>query len=198
MKRIVVAALVSAAALAGCVQTGNTFDVKKVAELTPGVSTKQDAIAKLGQPVAVSAMPGGGELVQWRYAYGTGIGVSGGASTSIMFTDRGIMAGVMGMTTSGAAPDLPQLPQNDPHRIRLGIGGEVSSQPAGIRVRQITPGSVADSAGIRVGDTITVYGGKQITSNADMASVTNSIKRGDNITITVVRDGDTLPLEAKF
>ncbi|RZI98581.1 MAG: hypothetical protein EON90_12875 [Brevundimonas sp.] len=39
----------------------------EVQSLQPGVTTKEEAVALLGKPTARSAMPDGGELLQWMY-----------------------------------------------------------------------------------------------------------------------------------
>jgi outer membrane protein assembly factor BamE (lipoprotein component of BamABCDE complex) len=79
--------------LSGCLyqQHGNRFDTDAVARLTPGVSTKQDAIALLGQPTALSTSPDGSQILQWQYAYGTAIGVGGAAHAAIAFAPDGKM-----------------------------------------------------------------------------------------------------------
>lgn len=86
MKRLLIA-LTLALCLSGCVyqQQGNRFDMAKVDELQAGVSTSQDAIVKLGSPTAQSSYPDGSQLLQWRYVYGTAIGVGGGAGVAILF-----------------------------------------------------------------------------------------------------------------
>ena len=79
--------LVFALMLPACVyqQHGNSFDVAAINELQPGISTQQDAIEKLGKPMAVSTQADGSQLLQWQYVYGTAIGVGGGAHAAILF-----------------------------------------------------------------------------------------------------------------
>ena len=85
--RPIIVAILLAFSLSACVyqQHGTRFDVSAVNELQPGVSTKQDAIAKLGKPTAVSTTVDGSQLLQWQYVYGTAIGVGGGAHVAILF-----------------------------------------------------------------------------------------------------------------
>lgn len=73
--------------LTACVyqQHGNRFDAAAVRSLQPGVSTQDDAIAKLGKPRAVSNTADGGQLLQWQFVYGTAVGVGGGAHAAILF-----------------------------------------------------------------------------------------------------------------
>lgn len=73
--------------LAACVyqQHGNRFDAAVVRSLQPGITTEEDAIAKLGKPSAASRMADGGRLLQWQFVYGTAVGVGGGAHAAILF-----------------------------------------------------------------------------------------------------------------
>jgi hypothetical protein len=79
--------------LSACVyqQHGTRFDPNAINQLTPGVSTQQDAIAKLGKPMAVSTNADGSQLLQWQYVYGTALGTSGGAHAAILFGSDGKM-----------------------------------------------------------------------------------------------------------
>jgi hypothetical protein len=62
-----VAAIVAAALLAGCATQSAVpqIDPHRYTELTPGTSTKDEAIARLGTPQSISAMPAGASLLQW-------------------------------------------------------------------------------------------------------------------------------------
>jgi hypothetical protein len=86
MKGMLVLAL-AATLLTGCVyqQHGNRFDVDAAKALQPGISTEDDAVAKLGKPSAISNMANGSQLLQWQYVFGTAVGVGGGAHAAILF-----------------------------------------------------------------------------------------------------------------
>jgi outer membrane protein assembly factor BamE (lipoprotein component of BamABCDE complex) len=72
--------------VAGCAyQQGNRFDAHTVGQLQPGVSTEQDAIARLGAPAATSNNADGTQLLQWQYVYGTAAGAGGNAHAAILF-----------------------------------------------------------------------------------------------------------------
>lgn len=70
--------------LAACSTTGNKFDIAKVDQLQPGISTSADAIQLLGPPTSESSFQNGTRLLQWQYAQGTLIGGSG-AHVAILF-----------------------------------------------------------------------------------------------------------------
>lgn len=86
--------LLSISLIAGCATVGNKFDVKQVDSFQPGVTTKEDAIAKLGKPRAVSTRADGSQVVQWIYAQGTALGVGSGAHVAIIFDKEGKMVRV--------------------------------------------------------------------------------------------------------
>jgi hypothetical protein len=90
--------------LTACVymQHGNRFDPGAVQQLKPGTSTEQDATQKLGQPAAVSTYANGDRLLQWMYAYGTAIGIGGGAHVAILFGPDTRMIRVVQESATGA------------------------------------------------------------------------------------------------
>jgi hypothetical protein len=89
--KIVIVVLAVVLGLTACAQRGTRFDVDKVSELQPGISTDQDAIAKLGPPMAVSNAASGNKLLQWQYVYGTALATGGGAHVAILFGQDGKM-----------------------------------------------------------------------------------------------------------
>jgi hypothetical protein len=59
------AAIISAAlVLCACATQPSTL-LSRAGQLTPGVSTRDEAIALMGRPASESAAPGGGVLMQW-------------------------------------------------------------------------------------------------------------------------------------
>jgi len=60
---------------------------------------------------------------------------------------------------------------------------------AGVRVRSITQGSSADGA-LEVMDIITKWNGEDITGRSQLQSKLNRAKIGDNVTLTVWRNGN--------
>ena len=69
--------------------------------------------------------------------------------------------------------------------------------PEGAYVSQVVEDSAASKAGIEVGDIIISFDGKKIVQgNGGLAEVIAKKKVGDNVAITVWRDGKTLELKA--
>jgi hypothetical protein len=56
---------------AACITSGPHFTMAEAQSLRPGVTTRDEAIALLGGPNSISAMPGGSTLVQWLYLAAT-------------------------------------------------------------------------------------------------------------------------------
>jgi predicted metalloprotease with PDZ domain len=76
----------------------------------------------------------------------------------------------------------------------------VSANPApngGMVVQAVTPGSSAETAGVQPGDVLTSIGGVPVTSDQDWGAAFRTRyrgKAGQPLTITVQREGKTLPL----
>ena len=66
--------------------------------------------------------------------------------------------------------------------------------PEGAVVRQINDDSPAKEAGLEVNDIVTKIDGKEITSSTDMVAAIRKCKKGDKITVTVYRQGETKEL----
>lgn len=82
-----------AVTLAACVTVGKKFDIDKVDQLQPGISTTSDAIRLLGPTTSESSMQGNAKLLQWQYSQGTLAGGSG-AHVAILFDANGKMVRV--------------------------------------------------------------------------------------------------------
>lgn len=80
----------------------------------------------------------------------------------------------------------------------LGIAGvdvtndvaQTYSMPTGVYVAQVTAGSAAEVAGIRKGDIITGFDGKEITSMEELSLRLQYYKAGETVEVTLQRVGD--------
>lgn len=77
--------LLSVVLLTACTTVGNKFDMDKVHQLQPGMSTRQDAIALLGAPTRIINSSTGKTALEWRYAQGTALGTGSAAHATIVF-----------------------------------------------------------------------------------------------------------------
>jgi S1-C subfamily serine protease len=62
----------------------------------------------------------------------------------------------------------------------------------GAVVGQVAPGSPAEKAGILPGDVITAVDGKQIQGESDLAQILSMHKPGDQVKLTIVRNGASM------
>jgi putative serine protease PepD len=71
------------------------------------------------------------------------------------------------------------------------VGVLIESVPGGAKITKVVSGSPAQSAGLKVGDVITAFNGKTITSAGDITAAVSAAHSGDKATITVKRGGTT-------
>lgn len=70
--------------------------------------------------------------------------------------------------------------------------------PEGIDVREVTPYSNADKAGIQAGDIITKFDGKTVKTTSELNTIKSQHSAGDSISVEVYRDGETKNLTVKL
>jgi putative serine protease PepD len=76
------------------------------------------------------------------------------------------------------------------------LGIRIQDVSDGAKVTQVVSGSPADKAGVKVGDVITAFDGKAVSSADELTAAVFNAKSGDTVTITVSRGGDTKHLSA--
>lgn len=89
MKTITTILLIAALAT-GCASRGTKFEMSDVEAFQPGVTTYDDAVAKLGKPKAQNFAQDGSKTATWVYATALG-----GKGTKIAFDKDGKMVRVM-------------------------------------------------------------------------------------------------------
>ena len=89
MKKLVLATLL-ALAMTACASRGTKFEIADVEQFQPGVTTYDEAVAKLGKPKAVNIAKDGSKSVTWIYAMAT-IGHVESRGTRILFDKDGKM-----------------------------------------------------------------------------------------------------------
>ena len=75
--------------------------------------------------------------------------------------------------------------------ITVGNASDYGYAPGGI-VREVTPGSAAEKAGLREGDIILEAGGKTIGGLADLLRAKSDWRAGDTVLLVVLREGERL------
>ena len=149
-------------------------------------------------------------------------GNSGGALINMEGEVVGINTAIENPNGAGFAGVAYAVPINTPKRFltelvagediehpRLGISGSSLSESDasdlgvehGVAVLTVEPGSAADEAGLQSsengeGDVITAIDGQQMETFEDLADYIDSKKVGDEVTLTVQRDGEEIELQA--
>jgi S1-C subfamily serine protease len=68
----------------------------------------------------------------------------------------------------------------------------------GVVVGEVIGGTAAEDAGLAPGDIITAFGGHSISRPADLSTAIQRVSPGDELPITVVREGQPLKLALRF
>jgi len=71
------------------------------------------------------------------------------------------------------------------------VGVLIQSVPGGAKITKIVDGSPAAKAGLKVGDVITAFEGKSITSADDLTAAVTAASPGEKVTVTVRSGGTT-------
>jgi hypothetical protein len=87
--------------------------------------------------------------------------------------------------------------QKSSRKVSLGTVPDYAFQGEGYRLSGVVPGSPADSAGLKEGDIIVRIGGDVINSLRDVSSSLKSLKPGDRIVITFMREEKEMTAEAE-
>jgi Zn-dependent M28 family amino/carboxypeptidase len=68
----------------------------------------------------------------------------------------------------------------------------------GALIQEVAPGSVAEAAGVKPGDRILAFGGKEIPDGGSLPGALRAAKPGDHLKVKVDRDGKEVDLEAAY
>ena len=71
------------------------------------------------------------------------------------------------------------------------VGVRIESVTGGAKITKIVAGSPAAKAGLKVGDVVTSFDGKTITSADELTAAVSAAKAGEQVTVTVKRGGST-------
>ena len=80
-------------------------------------------------------------------------------------------------------------------RAFLGVIGGASGDMEGALIQTVTAESSAEEMGIQSGDVITSFNGKSVEDFDELAEAISETKAGDNVSIVLERDGETINLE---
>ena len=74
----------------------------------------------------------------------------------------------------------------------LQTGTRLEDDVWGLQVLEVTPGSAADLAGIRVGDFILAAGGRPVETSQELLRIRRQLYVGDQVTMEIWRDGERM------
>ncbi|MCH8923591.1 MAG: PDZ domain-containing protein, partial [Planctomycetes bacterium] len=75
----------------------------------------------------------------------------------------------------------------------LGVNGETVDE--GCRITRVYPGLAADEAGIKDGDVVTEFDGKEFTGIRGMSRLIRKREAGDEVEMEILRDGKKMKLK---
>lgn len=97
-----------------------------------------------------------------------------------------------------ALADLPDAPGTPKPRLGVFIEPAPPGGPAGIRVRDVVAGSVAEAAGINAGDILQRAAGTTLSGTESLIAIVQAQAPGTWLPLAVARGGAVLELVAKF
>jgi len=133
-----------------------------------------------------------GEIIGINVAYlpaetgAVNIGFAIPSDTAVSVADQLIETGEVSSPYLGV--ETADLSQQDADRFNLPMD-------SGAIVAQVVPGSAADDAGVRVEDIVVGLGDTEIRSSGDLFGALRDYRPGDNVKLTVVRNGEKQTLD---
>lgn len=119
---------------------------------------------------------------------------------------RALLVGLaLALSVTGAAVVAAQPGRPDPIRPPmaqlaqsgfLGIG--VEDADTGVLITEVLENSAAERAGLLVGDVITAVNGEAVADAAALRDVIGSLRPRERVTLEVLRDGETITVEARL
>jgi putative serine protease PepD len=79
---------------------------------------------------------------------------------------------------------------------QLGVDVSTADSNGGALVRDVASGTAADKAGIKAGDVITAFDGKEVHTSDDLINDVQASEVNKQVTLTVVRNGQTVTINA--
>jgi hypothetical protein len=79
---------------------------------------------------------------------------------------------------------------------KLGVMPRYDGGGDGMEISGVMPGGAAEAAGLKKGDKITAIAGKPVKNVQDYMAVMGGLKRGEDVELTIDRDGKTLKVKA--
>lgn len=168
------------------------FDQTVTAGIVSAVDRVVRNVTMVQTDAAINPGNSGGPLVN---ADGQVIGIN-----DIIFTESGDNAGVgfaVSIDLAWVVAEQILAGVENPQLAFLGVAvSNVGGETPGARVEEVVPSSGAEVAGLQLGDIITAVNGNTLTESGDLRVRIIEQAPGDTVTLTVLRDGEELLLDA--
>lgn len=139
---------------------------------------------------AINPGNSGGALVN---KYGEVIGIN-----TIKLSSTGVEGIGFAIAISEAKPIIDDLMNNGFVSGRPLVGISVSQTRNGLSVEQVSVGSGAEAAGIKVGDLIVKADGKAVKTSQELNEIRDKKAPNEYLKLTVIREGELLDIDVKL
>lgn len=180
---------------------GNPLGVELRGTLTDGIVSAVDrdvevdgrSMTLIQTNAALNSGNSGGPLLN---EYGQVVGINVIKMSSAYSSIEGLGFAIPSASMRRLVNDLLTYGKTQPEPVLgvtvLQIGEEVANGVWGLLVKDVTPGSAADMAGIREGDYVLTAGGEQTLTSQDLLRVRQRYYVGDDLPMTVWRGGEEM------
>ncbi|HET9679717.1 MAG TPA: DegQ family serine endoprotease [Gammaproteobacteria bacterium] len=176
----VTSGIVSALGRSGLMQGNYEYFIQTDASINPGNSG--GALVNLrGQLVGINTAivsRSGGNI---GIGFAIPINMARGVMQQILEYGE-VQRGVLGVYIQALTPELADAMDTETNE--------------GALITRIIEGSAADAAGIKAGDVVTALNGEAILGSADLRNQIGLLRVGEEIELTVLRDGERIEIEA--
>lgn len=111
------------------------------------------------------------------------------AVSTVAIVGLGVAVGVAATRDPGSNDNAPPQDDSSEATAWLGILGDTSDDPAGVRIVHVFDDSAADDAGLDRNDVITAIGGDDTASIDELRDAIQAHAPGDEVTLSVIKDG---------